>query len=381
MTAFRKMSKIRSFKDIRHDVKHKFRFEGLDVDGVPVYNDNALPTIPFVGQVKLHGTNSSIMRLGTAHKHGQKGPGDWVFQSKSREVTVGSDNMGFAAAMTGLAQTNDLEAFYLSVLSDTFPEENVVSQEFECHTHILYGEWCGEGIQKGVGITQLPKMFVVFSVARVYAGVDEQGGRVVEFFDPVLDRSRFSEEASRETGLWVATDFPTYHIEIDFNNLEPAVARLDALTEEVELNCPVAAALGAEGIGEGIVWKPAVHELHGVNLNDSGFWFKTKGDKHKHTKVHGQKGTEIDFAKLASADAFVEATVSEVRLNQAWEHLLTNGLPLTKASTGEFIKWISNDILEEEAGMLVASGLDAKDVRNPLGDRARRWFFARLNEV
>jgi hypothetical protein len=380
MTAFRKMSKIRGFKDINHDVKHKFRFQGLDADGTPIYGDNPLPTIPFVGQVKLHGTNGSIMRLGTGHKHGQKSAGDWVFQSKEREVSIGSDNMGFAAAMTALAQTSELETFYLSVLRDTFPEESVVSQEFERHTHILYGEWCGQGIQAGVGITQLPKMFVVFTVARVHAETNEMGERVVEFFDPVLDRSRFTEEVSRETGLWVATDFPTFHIEIDFNNPAPAVERLDALTDEVDKKCPVAAHFGVEGIGEGIVWKPAVTEVDGVDLNNSGFWFKVKGDKHQHTKNKGSKGTEIDFEKLASVAEFVEATVTDVRLNQAWDHLVTNGFPLAKASTGEFVKWMVNDILVEEVGMLRESGIEPGEVKGPIGKAASSWFFRRLNQ-
>jgi hypothetical protein len=375
--AFRKMSKIRAFKDIRHDVQHKFRFEGLTPEGVAVFNSNPLPTIPFVGQVKLHGTNGSIVRLGRHHHYGRKSAGHWMFQSKEREVSVGSDNMGFAAAMTEKVCGGVLETFFNSVIEGTF---GAFSQEtdFLDFTYILYGEWCGQGIQSGVAITQLPKMFVVFTVARVQPELDQNGGKVVEFFEPRLDNT-LSEDWHRENGLWLTTQFPTYEIEIDFEDLEPAVQRLEQLTEQVEQQCPVGAFFGVEGIGEGIVWKPAVDRIDNVVLNDSGFWFKTKGEKHKHTKNRGQKsGIEIDFAKMNNVGEFAEATVTEVRLQQAWDFLVENGLPLTKASTGHFVNWMFNDIVTEEVGMLVASGLTAQDVKGALGERSRNWFFQRL---
>ena len=42
---------------------------------------------------------------------------------------------------------------------------NLVPEQYQTEKDItVYGEWCGEGIQHGVGVSTLPKMFVIFDV-------------------------------------------------------------------------------------------------------------------------------------------------------------------------------------------------------------------------
>ena len=51
-----KMPSIPAFKNIIMDITHQARFAGVDENEEPIYNNNVvLPTIKFVGSVKLHG--------------------------------------------------------------------------------------------------------------------------------------------------------------------------------------------------------------------------------------------------------------------------------------------------------------------------------------
>ena len=104
-----------------------------------------IPNFPFlpdelnyVGTVKIHGTNASIVR---------NPDNTFTFQSRNREITPERDNAGFAAA----ASKWPLSSLFAKINS---PGTKVV----------LYGEWAGTGVQTGVAICKLNKFWILFDV-------------------------------------------------------------------------------------------------------------------------------------------------------------------------------------------------------------------------
>ena len=137
------------------------------------------------------------------------------------------------------------------------------------------------------------------------------------------------------------------------------------LVKNVEDNCPVGAAMGVDGIGEGIVWRCVT-----PSWESSKYWFKTKGDKHKVTKE--KKKIPVDVEKAASIDDFVTRTVTETRCIQS---INDQNLELTRKSTGAFLKWLGQDIIKEDKDTLEASGLSWKEVAGAVNKIAKNWFF------
>src|SRR3990170_1416693 len=52
--------------------------------------------------------------------------------------------------------------------------ENIITPEKDNAGFAMFGEWCGGGIQKGVALNQLLKMFVIFGIALVDADGQKQ---------------------------------------------------------------------------------------------------------------------------------------------------------------------------------------------------------------
>ena len=129
--------------------------------------------------------------------------------------------------------------------------------------------------------------------------------------------------------------------------------------------------LGVEGIGEGIVWTPTDSEW-----SNSRYRFKTKGEKHSESKV--TKLADVDVEKVATINELVSKVVEEGRLIQAWNWLKENNKEQTEKSTGDFIRWVNNDIAKEESDLIAASGLNAKDISGAVSTAARKWFFNKM---
>jgi alpha-acetolactate decarboxylase len=78
---------------------------------------------------------------------------------------------------------------------------------------------------------------------------------------------------------------------------------------------------------------------------------------------------------MNSVNEFVDYSVTENRLNQAIEQVFTsNNLRTDIKNTGDFIKWIMNDVLKEETDTLVKNNLIWKDVQGVIAKKASRWF-------
>lgn len=81
---------------------------------------------------------------------------------------------------------------------------------------------------------------------------------------------------------------------------------IEKLTLAVEDCCPVAKAMGFEGMGEGIVWRC-------LEVDNFRARFKSKGPKHA---VAIPKEKVRDAATMNAAELFVESFITEARLEQ-----------------------------------------------------------------
>lgn len=290
------------------------------------------------GTVKLHGTNAGVVWR----------PGEPLqFQSRNRILAVGDDNAGFAAYFSKAEN-----AYWLKLAM----AEIAMTNDIEPGTPLaVFGEWCGEGIQSGVAIAELPKMFVIFAAIA--------GDRWLEnlSFSPYEDARVYS-----------INQFPTYEMEIDF--AVPGLAQNDmvAITEQVEACCPVGKHFGVEGIGEGVVWTPAEN-------TSSKYWFKVKGEKHSSSKV--AKLASVDVELVARKDDLVNIVCTENRLKQALDHHLNEAkLTLEMRDIGHFLRWVFNDIEKEESDTIEANGFVMKDLGKPISDKAKRFYMLEMQK-
>lgn len=334
-----KFPSIEQFRNVIKDVQFRAQTVGYDQDGNRVVDrDPTYPKLKFIGTVKIHGTNACI----GSHED------DVWYQSRERIITPESDNAGFATAMTVIPdQINDLFS--------QIRKHNIDKGE---HPVLIFGEWCGGNVQAGVGVTGLPKMFVVFSI---------------KVNDQWLTREDFAKIVfPNEQKIFSIYDFPTWEIEIDFALPTLVQNQLGELTLAVEAECPVAKYFGNQGIGEGIVWK-CVAPFY----NESRYWFKVKGEKHSVSKV--KTLAPVDVEKVQSMNELIETVLTENRLKQGIDKLREMGKEISEKSTGDYIRWIHGDIVKEELDRIVASGFEPKDLGKPVSTKARQWFFSYID--
>lgn len=317
---------INQFRNVVKTVREQAAFLSL-----PVY-----PKLSFTGTVKLHGTNAAIV-------FDERG---YTFQSRERVLTREADNAGFMAHM-------EQWLLPVSMMFQKIADLNN-HNDMAINTIVVYGEWCGGNIQKGVAITGLPKMFVIFAVK-----INDQWVETPNVSCP-------------EASIYNINQHTSFHIDIDFEHPEEAQNQLAKLTEAVEACCPVGLAHGIEGVGEGIVWR--------CNSNPSSeYWFKVKGEKHSASKV--KTLASVDVEAVEQINDFVKMAVTEARLEQGLQNLINEQLkPFDMTSMGEFIRWVHQDVLKEEADTLQASGIEYKKLGGPIALAAKRWFTNKLNQ-
>jgi hypothetical protein len=302
--------------------------------------------------VKLHGTNAGVVRdLAT---------GETWAQSREHIITIERDNAGFA--------------FYVASQADAVARlfaaatERAGLQPGDSHIAI-FGEWCGQGIQRGVAISSLPKMFVVFGI-RVIA--DAEPAPFVRWL-PKDDVSAIVRDAGG--AFFCIYDFPTYRLTIDFAQPEMSQNELVRITDAVEASCPVGVSLGAPGVGEGVVWTIADDAVSPIQTH--GLTFKVKGQKHSDSKV--KVTAEIDMEKLASVQAFADTVLTDHRLEKMVNKLEEDGIAITIENTSAFLKAACGDVIKEETDRLVASGMEWKAVAGAVSKGARQWWMKRLD--
>lgn len=350
MSKFIGFKKIGQYRQVIGDIKHATQYRGMDENGDIIMDRTAkLPTITFKGTVKLHGTNAGVA---------QGADGEIWYQSRKNVITPQKDNAGFAF----FADTNK------GVFENMFKTLRKRIDNYD-DTIVIFGEWCGGNIQKGVAISGLEKMFVIFAVKVATTNEDDA--------NYYIEDSVWEDLSMSDNKIYNINDFPSYEVEIDFNQPEAARNKMVDICMATEEECPVGKAFGRgeneddNTTGEGEVWKAWIDGVC--------YMFKVKGEKHSASKV--KTLAPIDMEKLNSVNEFVDYAVTENRLNQGIEQVFTieSKEPEIKF-TGDFIKWVVGDVIAEEADTLASNGLEPKDVGKYLSNKARIWFHDYLNK-
>jgi hypothetical protein len=330
------MKKMIKFTDIG-----QFRNTVSDISrGVQTGYYKDYPTLNFIGTTKLHGTNSGVCYT--------KEDGIWV-QSRNRVISVQKDNAGFAFFV------ESRKHWFEEIMQSLYKENYIIT---------IFGEYCGGNIQKGVALCELSKRFVIFSIK--YTNIEDDGDHWYEI--PKIK--------NEELDIYNIYDnkFPKYGVSIDFHTPEKSQNKMIKLVEEVEKECPFAKAFGISGIGEGIVFS---------SFDESGkrtHIFKVKGEKHSSSKV--KTLASVDIEKVNNIIEFIEYAVTENRLNQGIEQVFySNSEPINVSKTGDFLRWVVNDIIKEELDTMVKNGLEPKDVGKYISNKARPWFFQYMEDL
>lgn len=349
--------------------------------------------------------------------------GELTAQSRERELTLTSDNAGFCLWMNQESHKN----FFLEKLKSLIEPDDI--------SITVFGEWAGGNIQKGVAVCNLPKQLYVFSVChlkqdgtRVYSNNlitlfdDKKLGvyNLLQFEHECINIdfektdsyiNKFVEEAEKigdvcpvgkKFGITneilestftmdknqlfhcsgdTISDFMTnklldlsnnsnkinlgekYNLLINKVNPKPGVMNIVIK----DLNDVIIHEENISSIGEGIV-------LCSV---DGEYIVKFKNDKHSVSKI--KTTSKVDEVLIKDINDFVENVVTENRLLQGIEKLKEMNLTVDEKSTGEFIKWVQNDVFKEEIDIIVEKKLLPNKVKGVIANKARKFFMNYIN--
>lgn len=260
---------------------------------------------------------------------------------------------------------------YARKTSFTSPKDNAVTKDAG---YIVYGEWCGPGIQKSVAVSAIPnKIFAVFAAKPLQEGNDNL----------LIDPQDLEELVRNVEGAYVLpwhkdSTGASVSLEIDWTaadeHLEHDVKFINAHVNAVEENDPwVDETFGVKGTGEGLVFYPCSDEHLGV-INFNNLVFKAKGEKHRVIKA--KEAAQVNPDVAASVDQFVDMVLAEARLEQGAGVVgETNGLTrYENRLVGNFIKWITADVQKETKDEMEAAGLTWEQVSKAVTAKARAWY-------
>ena len=340
MKKFVKFPSIQQFRKVVKDVQNKSAFTGLDSEGKATFDYNKpKPTLSFTQTVKIHGTNAGV---------GLTTDGEFFQQSRNRLISTDNDNAGFARWCEDGRRKHYLTKYLSSALKSVQNEysENPVTQA------VVFGEFAGEGIMKGVAVSIIRKSFFAFGLYFLHEdGTVTKTPYVANFKAELLD-------------IYNIFMFENKRVEIDFNDTKEAINNILKATLTVENSCPVGEYFGVSGVGEGVVL-----------LSDCGeYLFKSKGQKHSVSKVKTLSPAET--YELTNIEDFVIDVLSENRLLQGIEYLREMGFPIDNSSIGEYIKWVQSDILKEEGDIIESKSLNIKKVNGVIANKAKSYLFS-----
>jgi len=296
------------------------------------------PVVEYRAKVKLHGTNCAVQITGSGV----------IAQSRTALLSPDADYKGFAV---WVAAQRDYFARLPSGL-------------------VVFGEWCGPGIEKGMAISQArTKLFAVFAVRR-------DDGIIIH--EPEQIRALLPAASAPEQLHVLPWEGDPITIKFgDRTDLERAASVLNTRVAEVEREDPwVKRALGISGLGEGLVFYPvSVDGAAPATERLEQLMFKAKGEKHR---TAGTKtAVQVDPSVVASVAEFVALMVTDARLRQGLTEAC--GGARDPKITRQFLEWVATDVRKESSAELAASGLSWSDVDKAVQARAREWF--RTSEV
>ena len=368
-----KFNSIEKYDDVVWDLSHMVRFTGkLDLDGNPIYDNTIpLPTLKFMCSEKIHGTNAGVSYTNSC--------GFWV-QSKERILEIDNDNQACAR----FATENQEE--WMELINSLANEFNI---DLDTKIITIYYEWAGGSITGKSALTGLPKSSVIFQHFKVSAlePTYDVNMKETDFIWLETKLTNYMSHHGAENGIWIENkDVGIYNImnskyweiEVDFNNAEENFKQFqDLVNEVIEPISPLGKLLGKDNnVGEGLV---GIFEFNGIL-----FRMKVKGSKH--IKGKAKPLPPVDKEEENRKILFVNdycCTIS--RLDQAFNEIFDiNSIEFTskkmnaKKKTGDFIRWILDDVKKEEQRSLKKFDLTFDDVHKYITKSAQIWFFANL---
>lgn len=320
-----------------------------------------LREITFRCKPKMHGTYAGI------HIYN----GQVQAQSRTKNISVGDDNFGFAAWVADQQITS---------------EEAKLYGKGHC---ILHGEWAGPGIIAGTSLTKLKeKCFFVFCFEYISEEVDEDGVPIIRRYyleeADILHNLPFNMHPDANPRVKILPFYPL-EVTMDFEKMTGINEAAQAIAKELEkfdVNDPyVSAEFGVEGNGEGLVFYPRIRArfsdgtLFADNMNtreSMELMFKCKTEKHKVAGTKELVPTSIE--KVANVRAFASTFITSARIEQA---LAANQITeMTKPKIGIVMGWLVKDVQKESVLELEASGLLWKDVSSAVAEEARKQLMA-----
>lgn len=303
-------------------------------------------SVPLTGTAKLHGTHADVVI---------QSEGSIRFQSRNRlSISPGKDdNQGFAAfASTRTKEWLGLRDRYLERFRALNPDTVLDTEQV-----LIAGEFCGLGIMKGVAVSKLPPLFVVFSV--------QVNG------DWVLDEE-YGDISCEEVRVFNISKAGFFHHDFQLDDVDASRAIINALVEQVDKECPFGAALGISGKGEGIVWKP--RDCH----QDPSLWFKTKGDSFAVSTSHKLPPSAVAMENRKRSENFARSVVTEQRLEQGWGYLEEMKHPQNISGLGKFLEWVNRDVQAEEVREMEKLQVEKAQLGPAVVMIATPWFMRRI---
>jgi RNA ligase len=295
----------------------------------------------FHGTVKIHGSNVSIIFTSL---------NSWRIQSRHRILSAKEDLYDCYAKLNS--------APLKTLAQEILRLENRASDEWR--DIMIVGEWAGKGIQARVGVSSVKEKFLTIFNIRI-GGVWQ-------------DIRKFRTISLPDSRIFNICDFPTYSLTIDLSSLkdvERAEEEMQTLVEQIDKKCPLAAQLGVEGCGEGVVYT-----YHPVEPDGTLYHFKVKGPSHQIVKK--PKVWNVSAGMARSIATFIKYAVTEARLDQGITYLEEMNIPIEPESTGQYIKWVVQDVLKEESHQMEELGLKEKDIKSQLAKTIRNGWMIRL---
>lgn len=301
------------------------------------------PSLKYIGTVKLDGTNGTLsLNVRTREIY---------VLSKETYLVDGVDNNGFRQHI----ENNFASVQAIMEQAEALGEKWGKYLGMEYDYVQVYGEWCGQGIVKGVALRELPRQFVIFGIKLVRAGASEQESMMGKL--PPGMASQLQDPHKVFKNIY---DYPVKHIELPFSDtsaLEAAVALIESWTEAAAEECPFAKAHGVSGTGEGWVWSVD------ADMSDDSlkpytsirYCFKTKGVLHRTVKT--KQKIEVKTEKTSDITRFAEMVVTSARAAQGIRivksrHQLEETAVLDNTLRTEVVAWVVEDALKEEADRL-----------------------------
>jgi hypothetical protein len=286
---------------------------------------NLAPSSPFPitlqGTVKVHGQNVSVLT----------DPSGEIQEVRTRRKILSQEDVLFGAYQFMHQHASTIRSMCLEAARN-LPASTQYNTGFR-----ITGELCGNGVQAGVALSDLPNLnWFVFDIRAMFSK---------KLVENMMQKIRWVNLVDRPFAgvvapIHIITKFPTFKLEVNgMDDIERVLAEAAQLSIQVGNHCPVGAQLGLDGIGEGIVWD-------GVSSNSKFMMFrgKTKSPDFVHV-VHGEP-LRSDWKPTQR----IATLVNPERLAQARQYLVETRVDPGDRSTAlpSILEWIRTDIEREE---------------------------------